>query len=304
MLKVNFLSLSQRSAPLRLGLFVLNLLVLWLPLAAPFYLMVRDTNLVSIATMAILYVEFIILLKLWGKYVYNQPQPLRHYGLELSKLNGVELLRGFAIGVTSVLVLFGFEGLFGWLVWQQPNVFLFRVVVEGLIVGLGVGFAEELLFRGWLLNELERDYKPSVSLWIDAILFAVLHFIKPLEAIIHTLPQFPALVLLGLTQVWGKRWRRGRLGLPIGLHGGLVWGYYIINVGELIQYSGRVPEWVTGVHKNPLAGVMGLVLLGGLALWMRGRVVKTKGNPLFMNSFVARLPIKKPQRRRGHGDKS
>ena len=124
-----------------------------------------------------------------------------------------------------------------------------------------------------MLAELQRDYSPRVALWTDAIVFAVLHFIKPLEAIIQTLPQFPALVVLGLTQVWGKRWRRGRLGLPIGLHGGLVWGYYIINVGQLIKYSGKVPDWVTGVNNNPLQGVMGVLLMSILALliWRQSR---------------------------------
>ncbi|KAB8319149.1 CPBP family intramembrane metalloprotease [Tolypothrix campylonemoides VB511288] len=259
---------------MRLGVFILSLLVLWLPLAAPIYLLVHDTNLVSILTMVLLYGEFIILLRLWGKCVYNQPQLLRHYGLEMTRLNGVELLRGLAIGVISILILFGLQGSLGWLMWQQPKVFFLKLILESLIVGLGVGFAEELLFRGWLLDELQRDYSKSVALWVDAIAFAVLHFIKPVEAIIHTLPQFPALVILGLTQVWGKRSCRGRLGLPIGLHGGLVWGYYIINVGELIRYTGQVPDWVTGVNKNPLAGVMGLVFLSVLALWMKGRAVK------------------------------
>ena len=47
------------------------------------------------------------------------------------------------------------------------------------------------------------------------------------------------------------------MGLPIGLHGGLVWGNYIIEVGKLIKYSGAAPQWVTGVNNNPLAGVMG-----------------------------------------------
>jgi membrane protease YdiL (CAAX protease family) len=176
-----------------------------------------------------------------------------------------------AIGFISILILFGLEGLLGLLVWQQPKVFLLKVVLEGSLTGLSVGFAEELLFRGWLLDELQRDYSPRVALWANAMIFGVSHFIKPVEAIIHTLPQLPALVLLGLTQVWGKRWRRGRLGLPIGLHGGLVWGYYIINVGGLIEYTNRVPDWVTGVDKNPLMGVMGLVLMGVLAFWMRGQ---------------------------------
>jgi uncharacterized protein len=253
-MKINLVHLAQHPAPIRLGCFILALLLLWLPFATPIYLLVHDANLVSILTIVLLYVEFIFLLKLWGKYVYQEPHILRHYGLEISRQNGVYLLRGLATGIITVLVLFGLQGAFGWLVWQQPHVFLVKIVLEGFIVGLGVGFAEELLFRGWLLNEL--------------------HFIKPLEAIIHTLPQFPALVLLGLTQVWGKRWHRGRLSLPIGLHGGLVWGYYIINIGGLIKYSGQVPDWVTGVNNNPLQGVMGVLFMSILALWMRGRTVK------------------------------
>ncbi|OUL26296.1 type II CAAX endopeptidase family protein [Nostoc sp. 106C] len=273
-MKINLVDLAQRPAPIRLGCFILTLLLLWLPFTLPIYLLVHDSNLVSIVTMVLLYVEFIFLLRLWGKYVYQQPHILRHYGLEISRQNGVDLLRGLAIGLISVLTLFGLQGSLGLLVWQQPHSFLLKIVLEGLIVGSGVGFAEELLFRGWLLNELQRNYSPRVALWTDAILFAGLHFIKPLEAIIHTLPQFPALVLLGLTQVWGKYWRRGRLGLPIGLHGGLVWGYYIINIGELIKYSGRVPDWVTGVNNNPLQGVMGVLFMSVLALWMRERTIK------------------------------
>ncbi|WP_315791607.1 type II CAAX endopeptidase family protein [Fischerella sp. JS2] len=270
-MKINLASIARHSVFIRLGCFILALLVLWLPFAIPIYLLVPNVNLVSIMTMVLLYIEFIVLLKIWSQQVYKQPQIFQHYGLQFTRLNGVDLVRGLAIGFVSILILFGLEGLLGLLVWQQPKVFLLKVVLEGSLTGLGVGFAEELLFRGWLLDELQRDYSPRVALWTNAIIFGVSHFIKPVEAIIHTLPQLPALVLLGLTQVWGKRWRRGRLGLPIGLHGGLVWGYYIINVGGLIEYTNRVPDWVTGVNKNPLMGVMGLVLMGVLALWMRGQ---------------------------------
>jgi len=66
----------------------------------------------------------------------------------------------------------------------------------------------------------------------------------PPAEILRTLPGFPGLLLLGLTFVWAKRSRRSRLGLPIGLHAGLVWGYYIINVGQLVEYSGQVPDWL------------------------------------------------------------
>jgi membrane protease YdiL (CAAX protease family) len=269
MIKINLERISQSPAPMRVGCFILCLLVLWLPFAAPVYFLVSDTNLESILTMVILYAEFIFLLNLWGKQVYQQSKILNDYGLEFSSLNGVNLLQGLAVGLISILIVFSLQGFLGWLAWQKPKVFLLKIILEGLLVGCGVGFAEELLFRGWLLDELKRDYNLNLATWINAILFAVAHFIKPLAAIIHTLPQFPALVLLGLTQVWGKESKRGRLGLPIGLHGGLVWGYYIINVGGLIKYSGVVPDWVTGVNNNPLQGIMGILFMGGLAWWMR-----------------------------------
>jgi membrane protease YdiL (CAAX protease family) len=69
----------------------------------------------------------------------------------------------------------------------------------------------------------------------------------------------------------GKAIAHNRLGLPIGFHAGLVWGYYIINVGNLVKYSGSVPDWITGVDRNPLAGIMGLLFLGCIAFWIRRR---------------------------------
>ena len=72
-------------------------------------------------------------------------------------------------------------------------------------------------------------------------------FLKPIAEVIRTFPQFPGLVLFGLTMVWAKRGCRQRLGICIGLHAGLVWGYYILNVGELIEYPQKVSPWITGV---------------------------------------------------------
>lgn len=245
------------------------LLLLWLPIAIPIYLVGLDPNTVSILTMLLLYGEFILLLRWWGKRVYHQRQILQHYGLVRTRDNWLDLLRGLVIGVVLVFSLFLVEGWLGWLVWLPSPVFLPRIVLEGLIVAIAVGFAEELLFRGWLLDELQRDYRFQRALWVNATLFALLHFIKPLPDILRTLPQFPALVVLGLILVWA-RMRKNRLGLPIGLHAGLIWGYYIINVGQLIKYSGQVPDWITGVDRNPLAGVMGLLFLGVLTLWFKG----------------------------------
>ena len=93
---------------------------------------------------------------------------------------------------------------------------------------------------------------------------------------IRTGAQFPGLLLLGLNLVWAKGSTRGRLGFPIGLHGGLVWGYYIVNVGQLIGYEQHVPSWVTGIDGNPLAGLVGLISLGAIAVFLR--MISTRYN--------------------------
>lgn len=267
MKQINLSAIASYPAPLRLGIFVIGLLLLWLPFALPIYAYVGDRNLVSILTMVLLYVEFIFLLKFWGKYVYRQPQILRYYGLVGSRANGKELIIGLGIGLVTVLGLFSLEGLLGWLQWQQGV--QAKIVLEGLLVAIATGFAEELLFRGWLLDELQRDYA-KVAIWVNALLFASLHFIKPLSEMLRTAPQFPGLLLLGLTLVLAKRRCKNRLGLSIGIHGGLIWGYYIINVGQLIKYCGQVPDWVTGVNQNPLAGLVGIGLLSVMA-WMMSK---------------------------------
>jgi len=267
-------SIARFPAPARLGVFVGLLLLVWLPVALPLYRWLGIGNTGSTVTIVILYLEFLGLLQIWGRGVYRRPQPLRAYGLDFSRRNLQALLVGLGVGCLSLAGLFGLETLLGWIIWQPPALSLWRTLGEGLIVALGVGLAEELVFRGWLLDELERDYRPTSALWISSLLFALLHFIRPLAMVLQTWPQFLGLVLLGLLLVSAKRWARGRLGLPIGLHAGLVWGNYVLTVANLVAYSGQVPAWVTGINRNPLAGAMGLLFLLGLLLsfgWLRRR---------------------------------
>lgn len=259
------------NAPLgvRLVAFLLTLAVLWLPFLGLGYGLIADANTRSIVTMSALFIEFLVLLWVWGRWVYGRSHPLQHYGLGLDRRNGRDLVQGLGIGGLSLLGLFVLEGILGWLTWNPWTIQLLPVGLAGLLVALGVGLGEELIFRGWLLDELQRDCRLAVALWADSVAFAVLHFIRPLPEILHTSPQFIGLVLLGLTLVWAKRGRGDRLGLSIGLHAGLIWGFYLINVGNLITYTHRVPQWLTGVNDNPLAGGMGLVFLGAIAYWAK-----------------------------------
>ncbi len=269
-LLINKLHLVKtKSVWLRLIAFLVCLLIIWLPLAIPLnFILASDRNLATIIIMGWLLVDFIALQKLWGNYVYQQPKIFTSYGLIPNRLNGIDLLSGLAIGVTFCWSLFLVEAIFGWVTINPAEISLVRIVAEGLLSALGIGFAEELVFRGWLLQELEQDYSKKNSLWLNSIIFALAHFIKPLGEIIRTLVTFPAYILLSLALVWAKWSKRDRLGICIGLHSGLVWGYYILNVGNLLEYTEQVPDWVTGIDGNPIAGILGLMFLTGLAIAM------------------------------------
>lgn len=258
--------LARYPAPARVAIFVLVLLLLWLPLTGPIYWIWGPGNTVTLVTLLLLYGAFIVLLRLWDRKVHQQSHSLRTHGLVGSRKNGLELCQGLGLGLSSLLCLMVIEAALGWLTWQLSPSFLPKLVLEGLGVALGVAAAEALLFRGWLLDELRWDYGFRSALWISSIIYALLHFLKPLPEVLRTLPSFPGLLLLGLTLGWLRQARTGRLGFSVGLHAGFVWGYYIIDVADLVRYTGRVPAWVTGMNQNPLAGGMGLLFLGFLAV--------------------------------------
>lgn len=266
--------LATYPAPLRLGIFLVILVSLWLPLAIPIYFFFRpDPNLVTILTMVILYAEFLWLLRRWSRQVHRHLGGLTHYGIDWTYQNRVDLVKGLSIGYLFVWLLFIVEAVFGWVTFKNPTASIGRIVLEGFIISLGIGFAEELFFRGWIFDELQKDYSLNATIWGSTLIFASLHFLKPVSEIIRTFPQFPALVLLGLIVSWAKVRHRGRLGMSIGLHGGLVWGYYVIQVGQLITYTDTVSPLITGVDRNPLAGVMGLLFLSLLGLIIRQKSV-------------------------------
>ena len=273
------MAISQRSAtwcanlptPLRIASFLAFLIINWLPIAIPLYFLIKDENLRTILVMTALFLTFLGQLIFWSHWCYQKPlsaQAYQVYGLGWNRRQGRELLQGLALGFGFTFGLFSLAALFGWVTLLPSSDRLWLTIAEGSLTGIGVAFAEELFFRGWLLKELEMGYAPKVALVSNGLIFAGLHFLKPLSEVIRTLPQFPALALLGFCLVVTKRRHGDRLGASVGLHGGLVWAYYIINVGELITYTGRVPDWVTGIDQNPLSGLLGISFLSLLLIWV------------------------------------
>ena len=256
----------------RIFTFLWILALFWLPIAVSVYWpsgWFYGSSAAEIVALVLVYVGFLIGLPIWGRRIHKWAKPFQRCGLRFQAQFFRDLGLALCIGVLGVFSLFGIETVLGWAQPAAPSPRLARFVLEGLLMALAVGFAEEMLFRGWVLAELEQGYATLSALMMNAAFFAATHFIKPRAEIVRTLPQSLGLAVLGMALVWARRSPTGlpgkrlsRLGYPIGLHAGLIWGYYIVNVGGLSEYTGQAPEWVTGIDRNPLAGLLGVILLG------------------------------------------
>ena len=197
---------------------------------------------------------------------WGEPHPWRSLGVVGPGPAALQaLLRGLLKAAALLaLVLVGLQSA-GALTWPLQT--SAAVLLNGLVLALGVGFAEELLFRGWLLGELGLQLGRQRALWLQAALFSLVHtrFNLPLLPLLGLLG---GLMLLGLALGLQRRADGGLLWGAVGLHGGLVGGWFVLNQG-LIALHPATPSWLTG-PANPIGSVLGWLGLG-LLLWARRR---------------------------------
>ena len=143
--------------------------------------------------------------------------------------------------------------------------------LNALALVLGVGFAEELLFRGWLWGELELLVGVRRALMAQAGIFALLHPWYR-QTGLEALALLGGLTLLGLCLALQRRADGGSLWGCVGLHGGLVGGWFALQNG-LIEVSPQAPAWLVGAggsDPNPIGGLAGITGLA-ILLWVRRR---------------------------------
>ncbi|NES99319.1 MAG: CPBP family intramembrane metalloprotease [Sphaerospermopsis sp. SIO1G2] len=178
----------------------------------------------------------------------------------------ISLLIGLSLGLLGLVIVFAGQLWLGWCYLETSKLKAIPSILLPIsLIALFVGAIEELVFRGFLFTTLEKDYPFWLAAIISSLIFAILHLVWEQK---ETIPQLPGLWLMGMILVVARLADSHHLGIAWGLHAGWIWAIATIDTAELITYTGKVSEWVTGKNKKPLAGLTGVlcVFMTGLVL--------------------------------------
>lgn len=203
-------------------------------------------------------------------------------GLQLNRSAFTDILFGILLGGLLMGLIFIVELLIGWLDFEQfawtaaPMSTVIIQVVLWFLFWIGVGYAEELLSRGYHLQNLWAGLNLPLALVISSAVFAVLHASNPGASWVSTLGIFFAGFFLAYGYI-----RTGQLWIPIGLHigwnffQGTIFGFQVSGTEgfNLIQHTVNGPEMVTGGAFGPEAGLLGwaAIALGSALIWLYTR---------------------------------
>lgn len=262
---------SQPSAFVQIGVFFLMWGLVWLPIAIPISIAVKWKPFAplelqqKLPLVASLYA--LAPLILWGIAALKQV-PFSTFGIRLNTDLFTAAAIGFGIGAIGILLLFGVQTAIGWIHWKTENWGKWlRASLPILLLGIWIGFTEELVFRGFFFGQLASDF--WLGAIVSSVIFAVLHLIWEGK---ENIPQLPGLTLMGVVLCLAFVQNQNSIGLAWGLHAGWIWMIASLDAAEILQYEEAAPEWLTGIDRKPLAGLLSLLFLlatglGIVAFW-------------------------------------
>lgn len=190
-----------------------------------------------------------------------------------------DLLFGIAVPALMMGLVYLVEVSAGWLnfegfAWEFASAP--QAAAEITIMGFYfviVGWQEELLSRGYWLQNMAEGLNLYWGVLISSVIFALAHLANPNISVLAVL----GLVLAGLFLAYAYM-RTRKLWLPIGLHigwnffEGSVFGFQVSGLEDLprlIHQSVQGPEIITGGAFGPEAGLVMLpsLALGVLLIW-------------------------------------
>ena len=245
-------------------LFIPVLYIFGWVLVTPIILLGVDKESLSLIGTVITFLIFLFLLPKWFEIRWGLKNTWKLLGLIRIESNKKILIFYFLKGflLSAILISLILTPIIGtqwgyWIGRISPD-----IMINAIFLLLGVGLAEELVFRGWLLEELKNQFGLKKAIITQAFIFSTVHigFDLPLLQMISILT---GLFFLGILLALLRLKDNNSLWGCIGLHGGLVGLWFITNNG-LLFISKDSPKWLVGpgsVNTNPLGGLFGISIM-------------------------------------------
>ena len=226
-----------------------------------FNLQISSSDLSIIGTI-ITFSLFLFVLPSWGRIRWKTKNVWLSIGLDYkNKFRSIKIfLNGFIFSFFLLSIFCLFIYLLGWI--DSFNYIKLRVLLNAILLIIGIVFAEEILFRGWLMEEMVLLFGFKRGLILQSAIFSLAHYRSDINLLALT-PFLIGLFLFGLVLTLRRTIDKGSLWGCIGLHGGLVGIWYLFDSGMVI-FSIDTPYYLLGPSQNmmnPIGGVVGITML-------------------------------------------
>jgi uncharacterized protein len=246
-----------RQGWLRVLLFCVFYFILILLSSVPLYFIIRsikgkDVNVNDLVNSDFLWLSFVVaaVIGLIAVFLFRKIVDRKTFmSLGFSLTDHIsDAVAGFLLAITILgigTIILYFSGHLQWTDIEFSG--------RDLFIGFGmmviVAFYEEMVFRGYILNNLMDSFNKWVALIISALLFAIFHIDNPSINIIPIINVFLAGILLGINYIYTKNlWFAILFHLGWNFFQGPVLGYKIsgINLPVLLQNELKGDLLLTG----------------------------------------------------------
>ena len=195
-------------------------------------------------------------------------------GLQWNARAASDLVFGFLLSGLMAGSVFAAMVVLGFIEDVQVTVDLWAalsLIAIPLLTMALVGFWEELVFRGYVLQNMAEGMGMQTAIIISCLLYGLLHAMNPNAGILSS----AIIVLFGFLRIYGYLCT-GQLWLSIGMHTGwnffqaTVFGFAASGHAEdqtVVSHDAAAANWLSGGNFGPEASVLTIpVVLGALYL--------------------------------------
>ncbi len=243
-----------------------------------FYLINQDisANDLSIIGTIITFSLFLILLPSWGKIRWKTNHLWLSIGLDFkNKFRAIKIFfSGFIFSFLLLLIFSLFIFLCGWI--ESIGYIKVGALINAILLIFGIVFAEELVFRAWLLEEMVLLFGLRRGIIFQSAIFSLAHYRSDI-GLLALIPFLTGLFLFGIVLTLRRTIDNGSLFGCIGLHGGLVGIWHLFDSG-MVVFSMHTPYFLLGPSKdmmNPIGSVVGITILLIIIFFQRRLFLRT-----------------------------